>query len=488
MSCALKLEDVSFAYTEEKHIFENVNFTLDYGEFVLLSGLSGEGKSTLLSIINGVIPFITSGKLKGKVYINGEDVTKQKISKRAELIGTVLQNADEQIVYDKVCDEIAFGCENFNIPQDEIENRIKFSTELMQLSPDAATKTLSGGQKQRLVTASTLAMKQKIIILDEPLANLDKQGANMLLSTLKNLSADGYAILIVEHRLDMVLPFVSRVCSIENKQIKTNEEKSSFIDTIKIIEHESLSNDISEEPIISGRNLTFCPSVRNILDGLDIDIYRGDRIVLLGENGCGKTTLMRVLARLNKLSDGELTQTILPKDKRKKPTSKWFEKVGFVYQNPSYQLFMPTLLDEVAYRASSKEKAKELISELGLDGLEERHPQSLSEGQKRRASIAAICAGEPDVIFLDEPTVGQDYDNLVRIVRTINKMHRENGTTIITVTHDIRCAEALCDRVFIMDKGKLAKQGDHTLAGEYLKGNIDIINGGKTDVKAYSKN
>ncbi|MCM1544156.1 MAG: energy-coupling factor ABC transporter ATP-binding protein [Ruminococcus sp.] len=472
MPCALKLENVSFAYAEKKYIFENVDFSLDYGEFALLSGLSGEGKSTLLSIVNGVIPFITGGKLKGKVYVDGKDVTKLKIAKRAELIGTVLQNADEQIVYDKVRDEIAFGCENFNIPADEIEERIDFSTKLMALSPDDGTKTLSGGQKQRLVTASTLAMKQKIIILDEPLANLDREGAHILLSTLKNLADDGYAVLIVEHRLDMVLPYVSKTYWIEDKQIKTNKDKNSFVDTVKIIRHEEIPCEKSKQPIISGKKLMFCPGERNILDDLDVDIYSGDRIVLLGENGCGKTTLMRVLARLNMISSGELVQTILPNDRRKKPTSKWFEKVGFVYQNPSYQLFMPTLLDEVAYKATSREKAMELIKALGLDGLEQRHPQSLSEGQKRRASIAAICAGEPDVIFLDEPTVGQDYDNLMRIVETINKMHREKGTTIITVTHDVRCAEALCDKAFIMDKGKITRQGNASLATAYLKNNI----------------
>ena len=474
MPCALKLEDVSFAYTGNNYIFENIDFSLDYGEFALLSGLSGEGKSTLLSIINGVIPFITNGKLKGKVYINGEDVTKRKISERAALVGTVLQNADEQIVYDKVRDEIAFGCENFNIPGNEIEERINFSTDLMLLRPDDNTKTLSGGQKQRLVTASTLAMKQKIIILDEPLANLDKEGSHILLSTLKSLADNGYAVLLVEHRLDMALPYVSKTYWIEDKKIKTDKDKSSLLDTIKIIKHEDTRCQKSKKPIISGRNLVFCPSERNILDGLDIEIFKGDRIVLLGENGCGKTTLMRVLARLNKLTGGELMQTIVPKDKRKNPSSKWFEKVGFVYQNPSYQLFMPTLLDEVAYKAVSKEKAHELINALGLSGLEERHPQSLSEGQKRRASIAAICAGEPDVIFLDEPTVGQDYDNLVRIVETINTLHKEKGTTIITVTHDIRCAEALCDKVFIMDEGKIIRQGDHSLAGDYLKAQIKI--------------
>ena len=464
MGIAIRLKEVSFKYDGAKeNVLENINLTVEYGETVLLSGVSGEGKSTLLSIINGVIPFVNSGEFSGSVEIDGKDVTKLKISERSKLIGTVLQNADEQIIYDLVNEEIAFGCENLNITSEEIDRRIERFTMLMQIEKNAKTKTLSGGQKQRLITASTLAMEQKIIILDEPLANLDTHTAHILLKALRNLSNSGYAVLIVEHRLDVVKNYIDKVMRIENKQLFTSTDINDLNSGIKTIPH--ADGSLPGEVLIKGEKLFFAAGDRNIIDGLDIEIRAGERIVLLGENGCGKTTLMRMLARLNKPNGGALSQTIT---KSKKANSKWFSRVGYVYQNPVYQLFMPTLLSEISFKAKSEEIAREMINAFGLSGLEQRHPQSLSEGQKRRASIAAVCASEPTVLFLDEPTVGQDYENLCKTVETVNKINKNLGTAIVTVTHDKRCAGALADRVLIMENGKISRQGDYRLANEFL--------------------
>lgn len=464
MGIAIRLKEVSFKYDGAKeNVLENINLTVEYGETVLLSGVSGEGKSTLLSIINGVIPFVNSGEFSGSVEIDSKDVTKLKISERSKLIGTVLQNADEQIIYDLVNEEIAFGCENLNIASEEIDRRIERFTTLMQIEKNAKTKTLSGGQKQRLITASTLAMEQKIIILDEPLANLDTHTAHILLKALRNLANSGYAVLIVEHRLDVVKNYIDKVIRIENKQLFASTDINDLNSGIKTIPH--AYGSLPGEVLIKGEKLFFAAGDRNIIDGLDIEIRAGERIVLLGENGCGKTTLMRMLARLNKPNDGVLIQTIT---KSKKANSKWFSKVGYVYQNPVYQLFMSTLLSEISFKAKSEETAREMINAFGLSGLEQRHPQSLSEGQKRRASIAAVCASEPTVLFLDEPTVGQDYKNLCKTVETVNKINKNLGTAIVTVTHDKRCAGALADRVLIMENGKISRQGDYRLANEFL--------------------
>lgn len=466
MGVGIELKGISFAYdSSNENIFDGVDMKINHGELVLLSGMSGEGKSTLLSIINGIIPYVTQGRLDGIVEIDGVDVGKMKVSERSRLLGTVLQNADEQIVYDLVSDEIAFGCENLNVAVDEIENRITSSCELMKIDKNAKTRTLSGGQKQRLITASTLAMKQMALVLDEPLANLDTNAAHLLLKALRRLADSGYAILLVEHRLDIVKPYVDRVLYIKDKKILRADDFADFAESVRELEYKALGYK-SEKVLIKGSGLVFSVGEKNIIDGLDIEIKKGERTVILGENGCGKTTLMRTLSRLNKLSGGELIQTLTSS---KKAGSKWFSKVGYVYQNPTYQLFMPTLLSEISYKAKSREAAENMIAALGLAGLEQRHPQSLSEGQKRRAGIAAICAAEPEVLFLDEPTVGQDFENLKRIIDTVNGLNEKTGCAVVTVTHDIRCAAALCDRALIMQNGKIVKSGDGELARKYLK-------------------
>lgn len=475
MKKALELKDITFSYDgSEKPVLHSLCLSIAYGEFCVLSGISGEGKTTVLSLINGIIPFLTPGKLSGEIWIDGEKRNDEKVCKRAETIGSVLQNADEQIVHEKVSDEVAFGCENRNMPADEIAQAIQRSLAMMKLKPEFSTRTLSGGQKQRLITAATLAMGQKILILDEPLANLDREGSLLLLETLKTLTKEGYAVLLVEHRLDVVLPFADRVFRLsEGKIIEEASPEQWYRENREKIKPQTEKKPFGEV-CISAENIHFSAGGREIIRGLSVDIHRGEKIVLLGENGCGKTTLMRLLAKITKPDDGEIRQTLLPKMKRKKANSAWFQKAGFVYQNPSYQLFMPTLREEIEYAAFSQEYAAEIAERFGLTSLLDRHPHSLSEGQKRRAGIAAVCAVKPEVIFLDEPTVGQDHENLKKIVHALNRIQEETGCALITVTHDIRCAAALADRTLIMDQGTILSEGGPALADEYFTRNIRV--------------
>ncbi|MCM1055812.1 MAG: energy-coupling factor ABC transporter ATP-binding protein [Bacteroides sp.] len=467
---AIELKDLSFTYEGSKApILCEANFFVKYGEVALLSGASGEGKSTVLSLISGIIPNVTPGKITGDILIDGESIKDKKLGEICRGVGVVLQNAESQIIQQIVEDEIAFGCENFAFSKEKIEECIRFSCEQMKLQPKWKTRTLSGGQKQRLMTAAALATEQKILILDEPLANLDKDGAELMMSSLRTLAQNGYAVLAVEHRLDMVLPYVDSVWSIHNGKLARIENKREYLSSQSRLIRDTCRKGAEASAAFEIRGLGFSVGGREILKNISLDILKGERLLLLGDNGCGKTTLMRLIARLCKPTRGTVSQNFDPKlGQKAKGGKKWFKNVGVVYQNPNYQLFMSTVRDEIAYNAASPEYANEITELFRLSHLTERHPQSLSEGQKRRVSIAAVAAAKPRVLLLDEPTVGQDYTGLAEMTEILNNIHEQTGNTMITVTHDMRCAEALCDHAAVISGGVIASEGGKELARRYF--------------------
>ena len=469
---AISLKDVTFSYDGKTNILENTNFTAEYGEVTLLSGHSGEGKSTLMYIVSGIIPNVNYGELSGEVMVGGENIKGRKMGDICRKVGVVLQNADEQIIQKIVEDEVAFACENLAFPPEKIQKQIEIVCKLMKLDPKWKCRTLSGGQKQRLITASTLAMGQKIIILDEPLANLDKDGAKLLMGTLRSLAGAGYCVIVIEHRLDMVLPFVDTVWHIGGKTVTRIEDKRAYLEAQTAKIEDSCPIFEGKEPLFALKDVAFSvKGERDILKGVTLDVLKGGRTVFLGENGCGKTTLLRLIARLYKPTSGAIAQYLGEKFKQKPKGSRaWYKKVGVVYQNPDYQLFMPTVKKEVEFGAVSEEYAVHIAELFGITHLLERHPQSLSEGQKRRVSIAAVVACKPQVLLLDEPTVGQDYDGLCQMVKILNELHGETGNTMITITHDVRCAEALADRAYLIENGVVKRAGGKELVREYFLG------------------
>ena len=219
---AIEFKNVSFRYEDmPEPVLKNASFSLEYGKLALLYGDSGQGKSTVLSILSGVIPNVTKGTLSGEIRVGGEDVSGQRISDICRRAGVVLQNADAQIIHQRVEDELAFGCENFAFSPEKITDCIEKACGRMALCPQWGTRTLSGGQKQRLITASALATEQRILLLDEPLANLDRRGAAFLMASLRTLTESGYAVLIVEHRLEQVLPFAHEVWRLRNGSLES---------------------------------------------------------------------------------------------------------------------------------------------------------------------------------------------------------------------------------------------------------------------------
>lgn len=465
---AIEFKNYGFKYkNNEAFTLNEINLKVKYGELLLISGPSGKGKSTLVSSINGIIPNIISGSIKGEILINGSNIRDKKVSHISKYVGSILQNPESQIIHHKVEDEIAFACENIGIKREDIGLKIKSIPGKMDLHPSWITRTLSGGQKQKLVAATTLAMGQKIILLDEPLANLDIKSSEKLLKHLKNLSSKGYAILIVEHRVDLVLPYADSILILKDGNLvkKVQEEDMFFNFTDEFSSKNTLPRS---KPLFSLKDLDYRVKNQTILNSISLDIFKGERIVILGENGSGKTSLIKILAKLIKNTQGEYVQ-FLDKKTKKNPSKSWFEKLGYVYQNPNYQLFMPTVASEIFYGARSEELALNALNIFQLEDIREKHPHSLSEGQKRRLTLASILAREPEVILLDEPTVGQDHHGLKNIIHILNTYHKEKRSTLITITHDFRCAKELADKIIWMESGRIYKIGGPELAEEYFK-------------------
>ncbi len=459
---AVELKNIYFRYKGFKEIIlKNVNMEALYGEITLLAGMSGSGKSTILNLITGIIPNIIKGDIKGEILINNESIIGKSISEISKMVGVVLQNADSQIIMPHVEEEIAFGLENINMERENIKNKINEMCNILSLNKNAKSKTLSGGEKQRLMSGAILAMGQKIIILDEPLANIDKFGAKILLDALLNLKNKGYAIIIIEHRLDMLIKYIDKIYDIKNGIINKIDNINKYLEDEKNIIKDNGIKIESNEKIYEVKKLIYKIKDKTIINNISFDINEGERVLILGENGKGKTTLVRLLSKMIKPTEGDIKQYITNKKRN------WFNEIGIVYQNPNYQLFMPTVEKEILYNAKSKELAYSLLKKFDLEKYKNRHPLSLSEGEKRKLTVALVLARLPKVLFLDEPTVGQDYDNLLNMINIINEFRNKYKTTIITISHDIRCASSLCDKCIILDNE--LKIGNKELIDEFFR-------------------
>ncbi|HHW93364.1 MAG TPA: ATP-binding cassette domain-containing protein [Clostridiaceae bacterium] len=464
MSCVLEVVNLSLSYDvskertnrEQQWIFKELNFKVSQGDFIMLTGHSGCGKSSLLNMINGVIPNLKKAEVEGDIYIHGQRVTDRSVRERTKSVGSVFQNPREQIIFDQVADEIVFPMENINETPMRMREKLTSLLDMTGLSADAKTATLSGGEKQKLMTACTLGMDQKILLLDEPLANMDARSAKELLELLKRLSdEENYTVILSEHRQELVLPYVDKVFSCVKSVDKNVEMTLEFRDNAEDYEcglsslpdrpsRETAQATAGAKPVFSVENIDYRVGDRFLFNNFSWQINKGEEWVILGENGCGKTTLLNLLFGLVRPTAGAIVSPYSKKRNKR--------KIGYVLQNPDYQLFMPHVKDELYLNAKSPEFVERLIRLFGFEHMLERHPLSLSEGQKRKLGFACIIANEPEVLFLDEPTAGLDDEGMEQLLHALQILNEktDNDRTIVTISHDKRAIPYLGDQFLVL--------------------------------------
>lgn len=431
----------------DRKLFQGLSFHVDKGSFTVLSGPSGGGKSSILLAIQGLLGEEEDSHASGEIRVNGNLVTLQKrADSMSSYSGCLLQNVDAQIVNQICGDELAFGMENRALPPSEMKNRIEKYSELFKLDADKQITKLSGGQKQRLLIAACICTGHDVLLLDEPFANLDASSAKTLLSIIKECCDNGVTIFCIEHRLEEVRCVADCLLWLENGELTRydNDQIDAFaVEKAKALNVPLVWNETLGAELLSLKELSLARGKHHVLSNFSIRFDTGTTKLLLGENGCGKTSLMRLLCGLARKREFSADEFIYKNVSRLKylPYRALRRSVGFVFQNPVHQLFMKTVEEEILLRCPDIAKSDQVMEVFAIAHLKNRHPYSLSMGEKRRVCVAAVAASGVPLILLDEPTIGQDYLSLRKMALSLNSLQKETHTSYLISTHDKQAAE-----------------------------------------------
>jgi energy-coupling factor transporter ATP-binding protein EcfA2 len=495
----LIVENLSFRYRDRQSLaIRDISFSVSPGEILLIAGASGCGKTTLVRAINGLIPRSYKGELSGRVLLNGLDTADWRLSKISQVVGTVLQDPERQILGSKVLHEVAFGLENLGMPRAEIYRRVDAALDFLKITPLRLrdTFTLSGGEKQKLALAGVLAMHPSILLLDEPLASLDPASAYETLDMVRRLADEGMTVLMIEHRVEDVLRIhPQRVMFMSDGEIRYLGDLAGLgavVDyrevklqaplimqraradpppqEIKILPGVA-GLEFSPEPIVRFENVSFDYGGHQVLHGINLDIRRGDVIAVLGPNGAGKTTFVKHAIGLLKPKSGRVL--VQERDTRESSVAHIAGTLGYVFQSPSHMLFAPTVREELAFgpknlKHPKDEIEKEVMEALRIVNLEDKlndPPLSLSFGQQKRVTIAAILSMRSRILVMDEPTAGQDYQNYMNFMDAILQL--PGFEAILFITHDVDLAVIYANRVLLIADGGLVADGyPHDVLGD----------------------
>jgi energy-coupling factor transport system ATP-binding protein len=495
----LIVENLSFKYRIRPELaIENISFELRPGEMLVIAGSSGCGKTTLARCINGLIPRSYGGKREGRVFLHGKDVAEIPLAEVSQIVGTLLQDPERQIVASNVYNEIAFGPENLGLPRDEIVERVELAIQRLGLDylRERDTFNLSGGEKQKLALAGVLAMNPSILLLDEPLASLDPASAYEALDIFRSLADEGKTVVLIEHRVEDAIaakpdrlmymeggqvkylgPIDSLPEEIDHKQVKLPAQW--IVDRVKGQKDplKTVSKPVTPErgeTLVSFENVSFRYSDETpfVLENVNLEICRGDLIAVLGRNGAGKSTLIKHAIGLLKPTIG--TVLVEGQDTRKMSVAQIARVLGFVFQSPTHMLYAPTVREELEFGPHNLEfktedvttSVSESVTTLNLSGLEEYPPLGLSFGQQKRTTIAAVLAMRSKIMVMDEPTAGQDYANYTHFMDIM--CHPANGEQSILsanfaatlfITHDLDLAVTYANRILLVGNGTVVADG-----------------------------
>ena len=520
----IRFDHVSYTYPgADDPAVDDVSLSINEGEIVLITGPSGAGKTTLCSMLNRIVPESYGGDISGKIFIEGADISQYTIGQMAFISGLLFQDPSGQLTSATVGDEIAFGPENKELSLDKINSLLDeyIGYVNMQKFIKRPPQALSGGQQQSIVYASVLAMEPEIYILDEPTSNLDPLGSDLVFRLMKKVATDKKkTAIIVEHKLEKIIDMVDRIIIMDKGKIafngtpkdvlshykelsqigvevpqidqvinRINEEKgyklpapitlSEGVNELKSILPEKLPVDAMQavgrtfkeprkfdKPIIEVKDLHFYynPEVE-ILHGINMDIYDGEFLSIVGQNGSGKTTIVKTFNGLHKPTGGSVI--VKGVDTKNATVAKLSRSVGYCFQNPDHQIFSSVVRDELTYGPKNvgmpQEEIDKIVDEvakmIGIEDILDENPYNLSKGQRQQIAVAAILTMQPDVIVVDEPTTGQDPRQSHQMMDMVKKLNTDYGKTIVVITHDMSIAAEYSDRIITMHNGTIIAQG-----------------------------
>lgn len=501
----LSIKDLTFSYpNNENFALQNVNLSINSGDFVVVCGQSGSGKTTLLRMLKKEIA--PHGEKQGAVYYKGENVEKLDDKISAQKIGFVFQKPDQQIVTDKVWHELAFGLESLGYDSDYIRLRVGEMANYFGITSLFRKRTteLSGGQKQLMNLASVMAMSPDVIILDEPTSQLDPITANDFITTLKKINDElGLTVIIIEHRLQEVFPIADKVAVMEDgkvicydtprnvcEKLSNHPMSQGFPSAVRIWQKSGskgecpltvkegrnfinlnfserklpLRNTIpNTEDIITLKDVFFRyeKGGNDILSGTNLSIKKGEHFCILGGNGSGKTTTLKILAGLLKPYRGKV---IIDNNKMTKKTTADFNRLGVAMlpQNPESVFLKSRVIDDYTElckikgieKSDYEDKINSVAEKLGIKDLLENHPYDLSGGEIQKCALGKVLISEPKILLLDEPTKGVDAYSKLSLSKILQEI-KSDGVTIITVTHDVEFASIVADRCGLFFDGEV---------------------------------